>query len=413
MTKVLGMRDITVMEAVHQLLGFPLYESNITVVTANLEAFKQLRKKKGQIVFTDSMVELYSSRQKYQSRFPGIIDVNFLEFCQQYRKVNNDIIPRNPDNVAVRTFPKHSSNPQDNQYWLYCKFQLLRYKPWQTNFLSALDVGQVDNSNGWVESWKAFLATELGRLKGIFFKYRLQYFLSLNLPHLVPMSVTMIQNAETYLRENESDVEPLSIDASIDEEPNEPNTIIQDDWMANQMPLDATSADYNLDNTEDGAEYWAQDREHYGSDVLQFISNWLRNTKRDSTSSEQVLDMGSLVDVNTLNEEPKLAYNITVHGHGQRLLRLEGTAGTGKTHLIKAIKQALGLTCCIAAGPTGKAAANVMGKLKKRFFYNKITVYNLIRSNNTQFAILARQLKIRRTQIGHEAKDSTTNICKN
>ena len=36
------------------------------------------------------------------------------------------------ENVIPRIFPTYSPNPKGSNFSLYCKYQLLRYKPWKT-----------------------------------------------------------------------------------------------------------------------------------------------------------------------------------------------------------------------------------------------------------------------------------------
>ena len=44
----------------------------------------------------------------------------------------NKKLTSQPQNTVPRVFPVFSSNPKGPNFGLYCKYQLLRYKPWQT-----------------------------------------------------------------------------------------------------------------------------------------------------------------------------------------------------------------------------------------------------------------------------------------
>ena len=75
------------------------------------------------------------------------------------------------------------------------------------------------------------------------------------------------------------------------------------------------------------------------------------------------------VDVTGLNEGQRRVYNVVIE-HAQRWaqevmqpLRVMvcGTAGSGKTFLIRALKQELG-DACLVLGPTGVAADNIGGR---------------------------------------------------
>lgn len=94
MTKVLGERDITRNEALHQLMGLDLHTSNITVVKTSLECTKGINKNKrtNQLEFTNSFVDMYSNRfssVKFQATFEEN-DYNFMELfsiqhCEIFR----------------------------------------------------------------------------------------------------------------------------------------------------------------------------------------------------------------------------------------------------------------------------------------------------------------------------------------
>ena len=57
--------------------------------------------------------------------------MNFVEFATTY-KVSNNELTKLPENVISRIFPTYSPNPKGQNFGLYCKYQLLRYKPWKT-----------------------------------------------------------------------------------------------------------------------------------------------------------------------------------------------------------------------------------------------------------------------------------------
>ena len=65
--------------------------------------------------------------------------------------------------TIILTVPNFSSNPEGNNYGKYCKYQLLKYKPWDTDSTSAWDY---DNVSGllFVRKWKEFLQSNLGKV---------------------------------------------------------------------------------------------------------------------------------------------------------------------------------------------------------------------------------------------------------
>ena len=61
-------------------------------------------------------------------------------------------------NVVHRIFPWYSANPKGDNYNLYCKYQLLKYKPWKNELNDAW--GNVDSDpNTLVQTWHSSLET--------------------------------------------------------------------------------------------------------------------------------------------------------------------------------------------------------------------------------------------------------------
>lgn len=58
-----------------------------------------------------------------------------------------------------------STRASNTQYGKYCKYQLLRYKPWSTNFADCLGNDNVEDEELWINAWKDFFASDLGRAK--------------------------------------------------------------------------------------------------------------------------------------------------------------------------------------------------------------------------------------------------------
>ena len=75
-----------------------------------------------------------------------LIDTSFVDFYAKYlfksNKIENKIEVRKTP-VIVRTVPNYSSNPEGLNYDKYCKFQLLKYKPWHNDVCSAWGMGMM------------------------------------------------------------------------------------------------------------------------------------------------------------------------------------------------------------------------------------------------------------------------------
>ena len=55
--------------------------------------------------------------------------MNFVQLATTYMVVNEELA-KLPDNVIPRIFPTYSPYPKGPSFGHYCKYQLLRYKPW-------------------------------------------------------------------------------------------------------------------------------------------------------------------------------------------------------------------------------------------------------------------------------------------
>jgi hypothetical protein len=93
--------------------------------TANIE--------EGESCTDYSLLDVYANREQYQSsQLQNTINMNFVvQFATTYKVVNNELT-KLPENVIPRIFPTYSSNPKGPNFGVYCKYQLLRYKPWRT-----------------------------------------------------------------------------------------------------------------------------------------------------------------------------------------------------------------------------------------------------------------------------------------
>ena len=83
----------------------------------------------------DNIFDLYGSRDL---SVVGAKTASFVEFCRTYRAFNGQL--QRLAKPAVLLFsPEYSSNPTGARYHLYCKYFLLKHRPW---------VGKADNAWG-------------------------------------------------------------------------------------------------------------------------------------------------------------------------------------------------------------------------------------------------------------------------
>ena len=64
---------------------------------------------------------------QFVTDFPDVKNMS-LEFIEKYRLVKGKLVNQ-PSLIVSRVFPHYSPNPKGKFYSLFCKCQLLKYKP--------------------------------------------------------------------------------------------------------------------------------------------------------------------------------------------------------------------------------------------------------------------------------------------
>ena len=137
----------------HHLLSLKLYSSSFTVIPVSLNGSCGIHIDS---CTGSSFLDVYANREHYVIS-PDVIDMNFIQFAGNYKVVNGKVT-KLPCNVVARIFPTYSSNPRGHNYPNYCKYQLLRYKPWKLTQNNAWN-DQEDCDEVFVRSWHEFLQT--------------------------------------------------------------------------------------------------------------------------------------------------------------------------------------------------------------------------------------------------------------
>ena len=89
------------------------------------------------------------------------VKLNFVQFATQFKVVNKKLT-KLPDDVAPRIFLTYSSNPKGPNLAQYCKYQLLRYKPWKVSRDNAWDNEEPSDEN-MLNEWQDFLYTSYAK----------------------------------------------------------------------------------------------------------------------------------------------------------------------------------------------------------------------------------------------------------
>ena len=164
--KTLGERDYAAQETMHHLMSLKLHGSSFnTVMPVSLNGSRRLRNtrcvKVGESCTDNSLLNVYANRHQYD-RLNNMTNINFVQFVSKYKLVNELKIL--PENVVPRIFPTYSPNPKGPNYDLYCKYKLLRYKPWTLAQNNAWG-DQEPTDEVLIVKWKEFLQTPHGQTR--------------------------------------------------------------------------------------------------------------------------------------------------------------------------------------------------------------------------------------------------------
>ena len=335
MIKSLGEHDFSAQETMHHLFSLKMHTSSFTVIPVCLDGSRRIRTDASescsmQLTY-NSLLDIYANRESLKSSVEDIAGLNLTDFVTRYKVTDGKLVSR-PPKCIPRFFPTYSSNPVGESFPLFCKYQLLRYKPWRSTQNSAWD-GFEPSNDVFVACWEQFLRTSYAESH-------------------VPQWHNKLADVE-QLRTREEIMQDL---------PANDQVIEQDEWMtlsdfARPFKDNATcsvNSDYD----------WSLNRRQYSSEVIDEIPNWIK-TKKDSYIN--YMPRTEFIDTSTFSIMQHRAYDI-VRNHSQQaslqktplFLIIIGVGGTGKSYVINALHQMLGIKCVIAA-PTGKAAFNVKG----------------------------------------------------
>ena len=329
MIKTLGERDFSAQETMHLLLSLKLYSSSFEVLPVNLNGSRFVKTKLKQtdsLCTNDSLLDKYAKRSIFQDEFPHVMKMSFVEFVTMYKTVKNKLIKRSP-NVIPRFFPCYSSNPKGINYPLYCKYQLLKYKPWKCSQNDAWD-NQEHSDTTFVNSWLNFLNSP---------------FANQHVPDLEKQLQNVLDNVVQQSNE-------------LSEKNKSPD---QEEWMILSNYHKLNENPHTNNNTPCD---WHLDSAKYTTQQIDEMPNWVKVKKSDYT----VPSSDNKVDTSTFTEMQQQAYKIIVNHYNNVApkeplwLVIIGEGGTGKSFLINAVRNYLKEKCIVTA-TTGKASFNING----------------------------------------------------
>ena len=244
--KTLGERDYAAQEVMHHLLSLKLHSSSFNVIPVSLNGSRRvnthLSEDSSATCTSNSLLDVYANREQYDSS-PHIANLNFTQFATKF-KVENGKLTELPANVVPKIFPTYSSNPKGPNFALYCKYQLLRYKPWKLTQDNAWD-DQEASDDTLVTCWHEFLQTPYAEA---------------NVPDWFDKLQDVIQNQE------EPDNQPVELDGS--------NT--REEWMIiSDLHTPFENGGQSTMSTHD----WHQDRVRYTDQQIGEMATWIKTQK--------------------------------------------------------------------------------------------------------------------------------------
>lgn len=296
-------------------------------------------------------------------RAPALEDMSLQEVCAQYTWHKGEWQKRRKDtHTVVRVYPRYSPNPEDPRYDEYCCTKVIFHHPFR-------DLNNLKLTNGEEKTWPEIFAE--CRVSG----------------HIHANDTLRSWEEESRGNDEEEDEdEAVNPDISAMEEA---------DWQAwardhpnAEIPAYDTS-DLGRRPIDDG---WDLEASYARWNDVPAMSVWIDERKREAGQHQQT-DTGAPIDPNTLEDEQRLIYNKYVEAYtkiiagedAQRvLINVDGTAGCGKTYLIRSVCQKLrqmaednGLPDPIRVlAPSGVAALNIHGRTLHSALGIPITVFS-------------------------------------
>ncbi len=361
LNKMLGERTYSAQETAHLLLGIPLVRTSVSFQSLNLSKDGSSRPLQEDPDPEDApvpegeparAVTTESWLQRYMNRPNELEELSVQELFARYSWRNHGWRRRRDSTtVILRVYPRYSPNPEDPQYEQYCRTKVLLHHPFRS-LQELTRPGTPDEC-----SWEDLLAqchTEGHEHPG-----------------------DTLRDLE---KERQDNVQDEDDDEEIEPDP---DAFLMDeaDWqMFAQLYPDAVLPEFDASDLgrrpiDDG---WNIDEAHHRWQDIDKMASYIADQRRlageELNNDEEAIE----VDVGTLEQEQKVIFDYYIAAYrrilqGEQvnpsLLNIDGTAGCGKTYLIRAICQELRQMARDAGqpdpirvlAPSGVAAWNIGG----------------------------------------------------
>lgn len=172
--------------------------------------------------------------------------------------------------MVIKTYPNYSSSPKGPSYGLFCKYQLLRYKPWQHSIDNAW--GNKEGTDSiYIEQWHAFLETPKAR-------------------QVVPNWLQQIDSISEYVNEIIDRNDFPEIDTGEREE-----------WMILADLKFQCDAEINDKDIHSETEHYLDDKSKYTLEQIGNMPHWI-NEKKKAAIPELDDRPGPIIELTKMNE---------------------------------------------------------------------------------------------------------------
>lgn len=180
----------------HLLLSLKLHSTSFQVLPVNLNGSRRVEVNvvDTELCTKNSLLDVYANRIKLKNVFPDIMSVNLVDFATNYT-VKKNSLGKQTCNVVPRIFPNYSSNPKGDNYALFCKYQLLKYKPWNDSQHDAWGSAETSDST-FIIGWHDYLNTSFAKEHVLQWAERLQ-----NVLHNIELSNDQHVENEQHIQE--------------------------------------------------------------------------------------------------------------------------------------------------------------------------------------------------------------------
>ena len=319
-------------------------------------------------------VDVYAARQtaQFTVQFPELKDagnMNLDTFGRFYRvDGRTGAVKRrvHPETVVVHFAGIPAISPYSDAFPEYCRGALMRYKPWMLRpdelWPHAAAEKREPSSDELVTEWRNFLSSELGQSVVSDWRLRLQDIVHFEQRGLQPQDRALGIHELPGQNEGSDDEADSQEQPWVDMvQPAEGLLAAADDERC--LPQGREWLSWQGDTNE---EYWSK-HELVMADA-QKAARILKTVKDAHTKVSETLVRRRNAPVVTreqLNTDQQLVFDVVMHhvhvpSAGQLLLNVEGTSGTGKTYVLRAIADQLGDVVVMTAS-TGKAATLLGG----------------------------------------------------